>query len=90
VKSLSLFVVHLADLVEAEGRVLRGEAARFLTAGSVLIAGATIGLAGAGFMLTAIYVGLARVNVELALVVTGLFALGTGGLLIWLARRATR
>ena len=44
-KSLALFVVHLADLVEAEGRVLRGEAARFLTAGSVLIAGATIGLA---------------------------------------------
>ena len=88
--ALARFVVHLADLVEAEGRAVRASTFRILTAAVIFTIAAAVGTAGAALVLLSVYVLLTPVSTALAAVVTGVIALGAGSALLWIARRMDR
>lgn len=58
-KNLSDLIVHVADLVEAEGRDLRAAVGRLGIGLSMTLVGAVLVLAGSGFVLTAVFKALA-------------------------------
>ncbi|HEY3244387.1 MAG TPA: hypothetical protein VGM03_13660 [Phycisphaerae bacterium] len=89
-ESLATFVVHVADLVEAEGRAMHAATLRLLTAAAVLLIAASAGIGGATLVLLAVYRTLEPMSATLAAALTGLLALAIGGLLAWLARRVAR
>jgi hypothetical protein len=81
-------VVRVADLCEAEGRVLRATTLRVALGIAIILiaAGALIG--GVALVLAALYMSVAApAGNAIAAVVTGMAALATGGMLIWLGRR---
>lgn len=89
-ETIARFVVHVADLVEAEGRVLHAVMFKLLTAAAILLISAAAGIAGVALLLFAVYRALEPVSSALAGVLSGLFALGMGGLTAWLARTIAR
>ena len=81
----------MADLLEAEGRALRRSIFRS-SAGLVLLASAGIlGLAGLGFCLFGVYVGLETpLGSTAAALLTGLAALMLMLVMVWIATRISR
>jgi hypothetical protein len=81
-------VVRVADLCEAEDRVLRATTLRLgLGLAIILVAAGTI-IGGMALLLGALYIIVAAfAGAAVAAVSAGVAALVTGGTLIWLGRR---
>jgi hypothetical protein len=101
-KAYTEFIIRLADLVEAEGRSLRGTIrteARSLRMGAVKVglfvgliaAAAPLCLTGVGLVLLAAYLWMApELGPPGAALITGLLTLAVAGGLLWGSRRAVR
>jgi len=88
VRSVTELIVHIADLCEAEGCVLRAMVVRLVLGMALVIVATILITGGAALLLAAIFIavqGLAGPAV--AALVTGLIALGIGGIFTWLGRR---
>lgn len=87
-QSISEWIVRVADLGEAEGRVLRAMTVRVALGIAVIAVGALALAAGVGLVLAAVYLGTAAyAGAAVGAVVTGLLSLAIGGGLAWLGRR---
>lgn len=87
-RSISEMIVRLADLAEAEGRLLRAMTVRVATAIGIIIVAVGAFTAGVTLLLVAVYIASAGWwGAAGGAAFTGLLALGTGGLLAWVARR---
>ncbi len=90
-RKITELLVRAADLAEAEGRLLRVMAARLALAVAVILIAAVSGAIGVGLLLAAVYIFVAHHHGQAAgAAVTGILALGAGGLLAWLGRRIAR
>ena len=101
-KAYTDFIVRLADLVEAEGRSLRGTVraeARSLRMGAakmglgfgLVAAAAPLAILGLGLLLLAVYLWLApEIGDAGAVLIPGGLPLAIAGGLIWASRKAVR
>jgi hypothetical protein len=90
VEALARFVVHLAELLEAEGRAVRASVLGVLTAAAMLLLAAAVGMGGVALIFVGLYCAVRPVGAAWASVITGLTALMVGGGLLWIARRMDR
>jgi hypothetical protein len=86
--SMTDLIVRVADLCEAEGRVLRAMTIRVaLGIAIILVAAASLAI-GVALLLGAVYIAVeVKAGAAIAAAVTGLLAIGVGGTLAWLGRR---
>lgn len=90
-RKITELLVRAADLAEAEGRLLRVMTARLALAIGVILIAAVSGAIGVGLLLAAIYIFVAHHHgPAVGAAVTGVVALGAGGLLAWLGRKMAR
>lgn len=90
-KAISEFVVRVANLAEAEGRLVREKTVEVIAAAMLWLAGALLGVAGLLGVFFALYLGLRIVvHPALAMAVCALFPLGAAVACILLGRRALR
>lgn len=90
-KQLSELIVRVADLAEAEGRVLRRAAGRLGIGVAVGAAGAVLLVIGAGFVIAAVWLALEpRMGAAGASAVTGAAALVMAGAALYAAGRMSR
>jgi hypothetical protein len=88
VLSVTQLIVHVADLCEAEGRVLRAMAVRLALGVAILFVAILLATGGVTLLLAAIYIAIqGSAGAAVAALVTGAIALGIGGTLVWLGRR---
>lgn len=81
-------IVRIADLAEAEGRVLRTMTVRLALGIAMIIVAAGAAIAGVGLILGAVYIVTAHwAGPALGAATAGVLALAIGGLLAWLGRR---
>jgi divalent metal cation (Fe/Co/Zn/Cd) transporter len=86
--SLATLIVSCCDLIEAEGRSMRLSALRLGVALMLLALAGSMGLAGLGIAVWALYAWLATaLNPPAAAAITALFILIITGALMWCARR---
>lgn len=84
-------MIALADLVEAEGRELKMQAARLSRSLALLVFAMLLAAGGAGLLLWAIYQSVSRsLGSTGAALVSGLVGLATAGVVIWLAKLTVR
>lgn len=87
-QTITELIVRVADLVEAEGRILRATSVRLALGMGIIIVAAGAIMAGVALVLGAVYIVTAdRAGPAAGASVTGVLALGIGGLLAWLGRR---
>jgi uncharacterized membrane protein len=87
-QSMTELIVRIADLCEAEGRVLRAMTVRLALGVVVILVAAAAVAAGVGLLLVAVYIAIeAQTGAAPAAVATGVLALCIGGVLAWLGRR---
>ena len=87
-ESITELVVRIADLAEAEGRLLREKVIRSATGIGLIIVAVGAVIAGLCLIFAAIYIFTAeRAGSAAAAALTGVLAIGTGGLLAWLGRK---
>lgn len=87
-RSITELIVGVADLAEAEGRVLRAMTVRVASGLALIIVAAAAFTAGVALLLGAIYIATAgHAGAPVAAAVTGAVALLLGGILAWLGRR---
>lgn len=86
--SMTDLIVRVADLCEAEGRVLRAMTIRLaLGVAIILVAAASLAI-GVALLLGAVYIAVeVKTGAAIAAAVTGLLAISIGGTLAWLGRR---
>lgn len=85
---LTELIVRIADLVEAEGKVLRSRVVGVVFGACLMIVAACAVIAGLVLELGAVYILISdRAGPAAAAAATGLVALTTGGILAWLGRR---
>lgn len=90
-QKITELVVRIADLLEAEGRLLRATTMRLATGIALLIIAASTAAVGLIFIISAVFIAVAeRAGTAAGAATTGLLALGLGGLLAWLARKTAR
>lgn len=90
-EALANMMVAAADLAEAEGRELRRQLVRAVTAVCAVIAGSLIGLAGLGFCLYGLFCALALVlPVPAAAALCGTLVIVVAAGLLWIARSMTK
>lgn len=90
-KSLTELIVRVADLAEAEGRVLRLVTVRLATSAIMFVIAGAVMLSGLAFLLWSLFAGLeARVGTVGAAATSGAIALITGGAIAWLGRRLAK
>lgn len=90
-QKITELVVRIADLLEAEGRLLRATTMRLATGIVLLIIAACTAAVGLIFIIAAVFIAVAeRAGTAAGAATTGLLALGLGGLLAWLARKTAR
>lgn len=90
-RQLSELVVRIADLAEAEGRVLRRVAGRLGLGLSLTLVAAVLLLAGAGLLLAALWLGLdGPLGHAGASAITGAAALVVAVGVLWFASRLSR
>ncbi len=90
-QKITELVVRIADLIEAEGRLLRTTTMRLATGIALLIIAACTAAVGLIFIIAAVFIAVAeRAGTAAGAATTGLLALGLGGLLAWLARKTAR
>jgi hypothetical protein len=88
VQTLTELIVRVADLAEAEGRVLRVMMARLTLGVAMIVVAAGAAAAGVGLILGAVYLVTADwAGPAAGAAVAGVVALGIGGFLAWLGRR---
>jgi len=88
---LTEYIIALADLFEAEGRLLRRSVMRAGAGLAAILVAALLAFAGLGFCLWAAYQGLvARVGPVDAAVAIGLIMLLLAGVMAWIAIRLNR
>lgn len=81
-------IVRIAELCEAEGRVLRAMTVRLALGVAIILVAAAAMAAGVGLLLGAVFIAIqSQAGAATAALVTGILALGTGGALAWLGRR---
>lgn len=86
--SVTELIVHVADLCEAEGRVLRAMVVRLALGVAIIIAATILITGGAALLLAAIFIAIQGLaGPAVAALVSGLITLGIGGIFIWLGRR---
>jgi len=88
VQSITELIVRIADLLEAEGRVLRAVTIRLAQGLGIFIIAAGMVTAGMTLVLGAVYIATAeRAGAAAGAALAGTLALLMGGFLIWLGRR---
>lgn len=86
--SMTQLIVRIAELCEAEGRVLRAMTVRVALGIALILVAAAAVLAGLTLVLGALYIAVqAQAGAAIGALVTGTLALGIGGALAWLGRR---
>ncbi|MBX3357793.1 MAG: hypothetical protein KF745_05125 [Phycisphaeraceae bacterium] len=86
-KTLSQFVVRVAELAEAEGRTLRRAVTELCVLSVLLLGIAVLVLAGVGLMLAGAYMGLqAAVGAPWASVIVGAACVALSGGVLWAFR----
>lgn len=87
-ETLTKLIVRVADLAEAEGRVLRAMVMRSaMGIGSLLVAAAAV-VAGVTLLLCSVYICTSEsAGRAAAAAVTGILALAIGGGFVWLGHR---
>ena len=87
-KTLTEFVVRTADLVEAEGRLLRGVAVRVALGVAVIMVAAIAAAAGVALLLGSLYLATdEKIGHAASAALTGAVALCTGVVAAWMGRR---
>lgn len=87
-QTITQLIVRIADLAEAEGRVLRAMTIRVALGIAIIMVAAGAAIAGVGLVLGAIYMVTASwAGPAVGASVVGVLALGIGGLLAWLGYR---
>ncbi|MFO0827324.1 MAG: hypothetical protein U0572_04170 [Phycisphaerales bacterium] len=82
------FIVRVADLAEAEGRLLRATTVRVAGGVALIVLASILFAAGAGLLLASLYVVVAHAGgAALGAATTGLVAVLLGGVVTWLGRR---
>lgn len=86
-RSLSDYLIAVLDLLEAEGRSAKRNVYAVATAIAVFILGTTLLAGAAGFLITALYLGLISVwSPAWVALLCGLLLLVTGVIVLWIAR----
>lgn len=86
-KGLSDYLVALLELLEAEGRSAKRNAYQLATAIAVFALGTLLLAGAAGFLITALYLGLTAVFPPAwVALICGAVLLGVGVSVLWLAR----
>lgn len=90
--TLSNFVVRCADLVEAEGRALKSNAAKVAVAMAAVIVGAVFALGGVALVIGSVYLALrdTAIGQAGAVLVCGILCLAATGGLLWTGLNLTR
>lgn len=84
-------LVAAADLLEAEGRLFREQAARVGQSLGLVVVAMVLVITGAGFLVWALYQYLqTRMTAPGPALVTGLAAMFTAGIVLWVARQSAR
>jgi hypothetical protein len=88
-QQLSELIVRVADLVEAEGRVLRGQVAKLSVGLALRLVGAMVLLVGLVLVMAALWIGVEQhAGAAWASLATGALALAIAGGLFWVAGKA--
>lgn len=87
-QTITEFIVRVADLAEAEGRLLRSTSIRLAFALGIILVATGVIVAGVVLLLGAVYLAAAAwLGPAAGAALTGALALVTGGLLAWLGHR---